>query len=615
MTAVLGSMAAAQPGFAPPWGGARVVQPLGPAGPTVGPAPQVPAPARLTAPPGVKVETVASGLQIPWALTFAPDGRILFTERPGRVRLIKNGTLQAANYVRLSPASTGEGGLMGIALHPSFPASPYVYLMYTALAGGQSFNRVSRFTDHGTFADSEKVIIDRIPAALYHDGGVLAFGPDKMLYVGTGDDQNPDTAQNLNSLAGKILRVTPDGAVPADNPLAGSRVYAYGLRNVQGLAWDPATGDLWATMHGPTGELGLQALDSIFRIKAGGNHGWPRSLGLTGMPGVTPPVMMFTGTSVPPAGAMFYTGSLFPELKGNFFFSSLGAQHLQRVVLDGSGQITRVERWFEKAAKSGVYGRLRAATQGPDGAIYLTTSNRDNRGAPQTGDDKILRLVPTGGTPGTPRLPDLVPQKPTDLQIGAQGELRFSTGIGNIGVGPIELQGPGNTSQNHDPQPAKQNVYGNGNTIVDSFPVGQFVWHAAHGHWHFSPELANYQLRMPDAQGSWQNGKTVGTGKKATFCFLDTRRVSPPVTGSPSMSHYNVCGTGIQGISVGWMDIYTWNLDGQSIDLTGVADGDYWLVYVLDPQKALRESNTDNNFAAQKIRLGHSGARRTVTAL
>lgn len=341
--------------------------------------------------PEARVEVVARNLEIPWAIAFSPDGRMFFTERIGRVRVMRDGAPPKPYLDLRATIAVGEGGLMGLALHPKFPQVPYLYVVYSTRKRGLFFNRVSRFRDVGGLPQQEKVLVDNIPAAQYHDGGVIAFGPDGMLYVGTGDATNPPNGQDLTSLAGKILRFTEEGEVPADNPFPGSLVYAYGFRNVSGLAWQPGTGALWATMHGPTGEFpNLEAHDSVYVVKKGGNHGWPLVVGTTNLPDVESPILHYPDPSVPPGGAMFYTGTLFPQWRNNFFFTSLRAEHLQRVTVEGERDITAIERWWP-----GKYGRLRAVTQGPDGAIYFSTSNRDGRASRNfPGADFIYRLVP-----------------------------------------------------------------------------------------------------------------------------------------------------------------------------------------------------------------------------
>lgn len=362
--------------------------------PVVGHKPSMPNPIDLPNPPGIRIEAVATGLVVPWDIAFASPSRMYVTERPGRVRLIENGQLRAEPYARIQRViPNGEGGLTGIALHPDYAKTHKVYLMYAYRSGGRTYNRVSVFDDTGKTLTNEKTLIEGIPGTSYHDGGALRFGPDGMLYIGTGDGGNPASAQVKNFLNGKILRLTPEGKPAPGNPFENSPVYAYGFRNVQGLAWNPADGDLWATNHGPTGEWGLQAMDSVFIVRKGGNYGWPRSLGVTNVKGVTPPILWFPEFSVPPALAVFYRGDKIPGLKGSFLFASLRDEDLYRVVLSGPHSVSRLERWFATGTHSGRFGRLRAIVEGPDGALYLTTSNRDRRGAVHANDDHIYRIT------------------------------------------------------------------------------------------------------------------------------------------------------------------------------------------------------------------------------
>jgi glucose/arabinose dehydrogenase len=361
----------------------------GAGGPALGGTPPMPRQVIRSDVPEVRVEEVARDLEIPWAIAFASDGRMFFTERPGRVRVMRRGAAPR-RYLDLSNvAHQGEGGLMGLALHPQFPRTPFLYLMYTT---GTGVNRVSRFRDAGDTAGNEEVLLDGIAAAQYHDGGALAFGPDGMLYVGTGDARMPPTAQDRRSLNGKILRLTPDGKVPADNPFPGSPVYAYGLRNVTGLAWHPTTRELWAASHGPSGEFpGLLFRDSVYIVRKGGNHGWPLVVGTTDRAGIVSPVLYYPEAAVPPGGSIFYTGSLFPQFRDNYFLATLRSEHLQRVVVDQGRRIAAIERWWP-----GKFGRLRAIAQGPEGAIYFSTSNQDGRApfGPAPGSDFIYRIVP-----------------------------------------------------------------------------------------------------------------------------------------------------------------------------------------------------------------------------
>ncbi len=368
--------------------------PLPPPGkPLVGKKPPMPATEVITD-PAYRVEAIATGLIVPWDIAFVSKDRAYVTERPGRVRILEGGKLRAKPYAIIPVSAEGEGGLLGIALHPMYPDPRWVYLMYTYKNDNRTFNRVSRFTDTGDGLKDEVVVVEGINGALFHNGGALRFGPDGMLYVGTGDARVPESAQDKSSLNGKILRMTPEGNIPPDNPFGNSMVYAYGLRNVQGLAWNPENNDLWATMHGPTGEFGLHAMDSVFIVAKGDNCGWPRSLGVTDVRGVTPPVLFYPGSSVPPGLCTFYTGSLMPKLNGNFFFASLAGEHLQRIVLSGPKKIIKIQRWFETGTHKGKYGRLRAVVQGPDGALYITTSDQDRRGSVHKGDDKILKISP-----------------------------------------------------------------------------------------------------------------------------------------------------------------------------------------------------------------------------
>lgn len=361
--------------------------------PVVGKKPSMPTAVNVPFPKGYRVETIATGLNVPWDIAFPSRSRMYVTERPGRVRLIEDGKLRAKSYATIKSVSAeAEGGLMGIALHPDYPKPRYVYLMYTYRFRGKPYNRVSRFMDTGSGLKGEKILVGGIRGHLYHDGGAVRFGPDRMLYIGTGDAGQPDLAQKRDSLNGKILRMTPDGKAPTDNPFPGSLVYALGFRNVQGLAWNPSNGDLWATNHGPSGEFGLEARDSVFIVEKGGNYGWPKSLGVTNVRGVKPPVLFFPGSAVPPALAMFYSGGKMPNLRGDLFFATLRSEYLARVVLSGPRKISRLERWFATGRNRGRFGRLRVVVEGPDGAIYISTSNRDRRGRQHSGDDRIIRI-------------------------------------------------------------------------------------------------------------------------------------------------------------------------------------------------------------------------------
>lgn len=341
----------------------------------------------------VKVEVWVENLEVPWSLVFLPDGRALVSERPGRIRLIQDGKLQEKPYASVEAAQVGEAGLMGLAVHPEFPTEPYIYAMYTYRKKGDLLNRVTRFRDRGHTGSFDTVIIDNIPGARFHDGGRIAFGPDGMLYVTTGENFNADLAQNLSSLAGKILRITPTGNIPADNPFKDSPVYSYGHRNPQGIDWQPGTGRLFESEHGPSGEFGRVAHDEINIITKGGNYGWPNVIGSLGMQPYIDPIVVWKETT-PPAGISFYKGNLLGHLRGDLFVATLRSRALIRIKFGADTRIEKIERWFAQDFKTGRYGRLRDVVSGPDGALYFTSSNRDGRGNPASDDDKIYRIVP-----------------------------------------------------------------------------------------------------------------------------------------------------------------------------------------------------------------------------
>lgn len=341
----------------------------------------------------VAVEVWVENLDTPWSLVFLPDGRALVSERPGRIRLIARGRLGETPYATRDVARIGEAGLMGLAVHPAFPQEPYLYAMETYAKGGTLWNRVVRFRDHGERGSFDRVILDSIPGGRFHDGGRIAFGPDGMLYITTGENFNATLAQDRSSLAGKILRITPEGRIPADNPFRNSPVYSYGHRNPQGLAWQPGTGRLFASEHGPSGEFGHFAHDEINEIVKGGNYGWPAVIGAPGMSYLDP--LACWKETTPPAGMTFYTGNRLSHLKGDLFVATLRSRALLRLrFAEGGAKISRIERWFARDFKTGKYGRLRDIVTGPDGALYFTSSNRDGRGKPLPGDDKIYRIVP-----------------------------------------------------------------------------------------------------------------------------------------------------------------------------------------------------------------------------
>lgn len=341
----------------------------------------------------IKVESWIENLEIPWSLVFLPDGRALVSERGGRIRLIKDNTLMKELYALIEVSHAGEGGLMGLSIHPQFTKNPYIYAMHTYKKNGSTYNRVIRLIDKGNQGIFDRVIIDKIPGGRFHNGGRIAFGPDMMLYITTGEIFDAKLAQNLNSLGGKILRLTPDGRIPQDNPFKDSPVYSYGHRNPQGLAWHPETGDLFSSEHGPSGEYLRFGNDEINVIKKGGNYGWPNVIGRGNKKPFIDPLVLWEKTT-PPSGMAFYRGDKFPHLKNDLFVATLRSESLVRIKLthvDGKYEVKKIERWFEDK-----YGRLRDVVQGPDGFIYFLTNNRDGRGKAKINDDKIYRIVPLG---------------------------------------------------------------------------------------------------------------------------------------------------------------------------------------------------------------------------
>ncbi|MEK7519727.1 MAG: PQQ-dependent sugar dehydrogenase [Patescibacteria group bacterium] len=323
------------------------------------------------------VSVVADHLEIPWSMVFLPGGSMLFTERAGAVRLIPvGGTLMEEPVARIAGVKhIGEGGLLGIALHPNFAENNFVYLYYTySDSGNNTLNRVSRFTfGYGAFS-SERIVVDAIPGASNHNGGRLAFGPDGFLYITTGDAQEPSQAQNTQSLAGKILRVTDEGKAAPGNTFE-NRVYSYGHRNPQGLAWD-AEGQLWATEHGRSGVL--SGYDELNKIERGRNYGWPVIQGNETAEGMERPVLHSGATKTwAPGGMAFADNAL--------YFAGLRGTALYEVRVSGASVM--FSEYFKNE-----FGRLRDAVWGPDGFLYIATSNRDGRGEPISEDDRILKI-------------------------------------------------------------------------------------------------------------------------------------------------------------------------------------------------------------------------------
>ena len=311
-------------------------------------------------------EVVLDNLDIPWEIVFLPGGEMLITKRPGNVLLV---SLSKERYAIDEVRHLGEGGLLGMALHPEFEDNGYLYLYMTT----DNDNRVVRYRfDDGELL-RDRTIIDSIPMARFHNGGRIKFGPDGYLYITTGDAQNTSLSQDRSSLAGKILRITAEGEVPEDNPF-GNEVYSYGHRNPQGITWDDE-GRLWSTEHGPS------ARDELNLIEVGNNYGWPEIVGDEEREGMVTPVL-HSGDDYTwaPGGVIFWDGSI--------FFTGLRGSAVYEAKLEG-GDVADFLIHFRED-----FGRIRTIREGPDGMFYLLTNNTDGRGRPEADDDKLIRIDP-----------------------------------------------------------------------------------------------------------------------------------------------------------------------------------------------------------------------------
>lgn len=310
------------------------------------------------------VEIISTGLAAPWSIAFLDDTPLVSERDSGRV-LELDGEGNGREIATIAGVvARGEGGLLGIAVHDG-----YLYAYFTA--SGE--NRVERFEligEPGSLSLGEaETILDGLPAAGVHNGGRIALGPDGMLYVTAGDANDRASAQSLDALSGKILRLTPSGDVPDDNPFAGSPVYSYGHRNPQGIAWD-AEGTLYAS------EFGQNTWDELNIIEPGGNYGWPQVEGIAGQEAFIDPVQQWRPADASPSGIAIAGDTL--------YVANLRGQRLRAVPLADPSTATEL--------LVGEYGRLRDAVAAPDGSIWVLTNNTDGRGRPAADDDRILRL-------------------------------------------------------------------------------------------------------------------------------------------------------------------------------------------------------------------------------
>ncbi|MFG2297357.1 PQQ-dependent sugar dehydrogenase [Streptomyces sp. NPDC048603] len=319
---------------------------------------------------------VAKGLESPWGVAVLPDGDLLVASRDrgtiSRVETATGNTTVIGEVPGVDPG--GEGGLLGLALSPSFASDRMVYAYFTTA----SDNRIARLRYDEQRSPGEQLgapdtVFRGIPKGFVHNGGRIAFGPDKMLYVGTGETGDTGLAQDKKSLGGKILRMTPDGEPVHGNPEADSVVYSYGHRNVQGLAWD---GDrrLWAA------EFGQNTWDEVNLIEPGGNYGWPAAEGKAGKPGYKDPVAQWKTDEASPSGLAWAEGSL--------WMAGLKGERLWRIPLAGTAPVAEPEAFL-----TGKYGRLRTVVPLGGDRLLLVTSETDGRGSPEAGDDRILTLT------------------------------------------------------------------------------------------------------------------------------------------------------------------------------------------------------------------------------
>jgi len=324
------------------------------------------------------VEIIAQELQAPRSIDISKDGRIFVSEKRGSIRVVDNGTLLTEPVGDIKAENIGDAGLLGLTLHPNFTQNHLFYVYYTYSNGTGLFNKVLMLKESNNRIIDSKTILDGIPGDDYRDGGRIKFGPDGKLYVSTGDASITKLSQDLDSLAGKILRINEDGTIPQDNPFSNSPVYAYGFRNVQGLAWAPNSGALYSSDQGGAGN------DEINLISPEKNYGWPHEECNSSDDEdnrYTPPLLCFNPSLEPSGIAFAFSNKL--GYQNHLIVATLKGSHLRDIDFDSGSQNTILVG----------YGRIIDLVESEDGSIFVLTSNTDGRALPQQGDDKILRLT------------------------------------------------------------------------------------------------------------------------------------------------------------------------------------------------------------------------------
>jgi len=321
------------------------------------------------------VTILAENLDKPRAIAISGD-RIFVTEKDGVIKVIQNNTLLESPLATLRGADVFDGGLLGIALHPNFSTNHYMYVFLTYEEDDDLWNKILRITELENKLQNAEIILDKIPGSSFTNGGFMKFGPDEKLYVGTGTISDAShLPQDLDSLSGKILRLNDDGTIPDDNPFSNSHVYSLGHRNPQGMTWDD-NGNLFVAEFGP------EKNDEINLIQAGKNYGWPEEQ-CSGDKDFEDAFLCYD-PSIEPGGILFYSGDSL-DFESPFILASMRAANLYQ--LDFEEGLSS-----QKSILSGI-GRVRDVVQGPDGSLYVITSNTDGKGFPDSMDDKLLRIL------------------------------------------------------------------------------------------------------------------------------------------------------------------------------------------------------------------------------